>query len=89
MPRIRSAKKSQRQSVRRRARNLVKKGAIQRAEKRLRKALADGKADEAREALRIFSKCLDKAAKTGVLKRNAASRHKSRSAKRFAAFAAK
>jgi small subunit ribosomal protein S20 len=78
-----------RQNARRRARNLIKKNAIRTAEKKFRKAIAAQKADEAREALRTLQKLLDKAAKTGVMHKNAASRAKSRFAKAFAAVSAK
>ena len=78
MPITRSAKKAWRQSLKRRARNLIRKNTMQRAEKAVRKLAQAGKGDEIKAALSAAFKALDKAAKTGVVKRNAAARKKAR-----------
>lgn len=81
MPVIKSAKKALRQSKRRRARNLIRIHAFRNAAKEVRKLFAAGKKDEARALLPNAYQALDKAAKTGVIKKNAAARAKSRLAK--------
>lgn len=78
MPITRSAKKAMRQSMRRRAQNLVQKENFRRAVKEIEKAVAAGKTKEAETLIPKMYKALDKAAKTGVIKKNAASRKKSR-----------
>ena len=81
MPITSSAKKALRQSARRRARNLVRQDAYKTAVKNFRKLVASKKLAEAREGLARVYKVLDKAAKTGVIKHNKASRLKSRLAR--------
>lgn len=81
MPNIRSAKKALRQSKRRHARNLQKKRAFKDTVKQVRRLAADGKKAEAASLLPTAYKTLDKAAKTNVIKKNNASRVKSRLAK--------
>ena len=83
MPLLQSAKKALRQTERRRERNLLKKTAYKKAIKYIRKLLAVGKTDEAKKLLPIAYKALDKAAKTGVIKKGKADRLKSRLAKKF------
>ena len=83
MPLLKSAKKALRQSVRRRELNLRKKNAIKEAGKNIRRLLAFGKIVDTKQLLAAAYKALDKAAKTGVLKKNTASRLKSRLAKRL------
>jgi len=78
MPISKSAKKALRQSLRRRARNLVKKEKYKRLIREVRKLTVAGKADEAQKLLPQLYKALDKAAKTNVIKKNKASRLKSR-----------
>lgn len=81
MPILRSAKKALRQSERRRVRNLKRKEDFRRAVKEVKKLLAAKKFKEAEALIPKAYKALDKAAKTGAIKKNAASRRKSRLAK--------
>lgn len=78
MPITTSAKKALRQSIRRRAQNLIKKESYKKASKDLRKLVAEKKLPEARALLPKVFKALDKAAKTNVIKKGKASRLKSR-----------
>lgn len=78
MPITKSAKKALRQSIRRRGRNLKRKEAIKIIVKKIKKELADKNKEEALKLLPLAYKAFDKAAKTGVIKKNAASRKKSR-----------
>jgi small subunit ribosomal protein S20 len=78
MPITRSAKKALRQSIRKRQQNLQKKEAYKNAVKKIKNLVAAGKIDEAKTIIPSAYKALDKAAKTGVIKKNAASRIKSR-----------
>lgn len=78
MPITRSAKKALRQSFRRRARNLIKKEAYKRLVRDVKKLSAEGKKEEAQKLLPKLYKTLDKASKTNVIKKNKASRLKSR-----------
>lgn len=78
MPITKSAKKALRQSKRRRLKNLMKKEKIKSLTKKLRKVLTAGNTEEAKKLMPEIYKALDKAAKTGVIKKNAASRKKSR-----------
>lgn len=89
MPITTSAKKALRQSVRRRARNIVRKDAYKDAVKAVRKFVVDGKDAEARQALSRAYQALDKAAKTHAIKKNKASRLKSRLTKVISKTAAK
>ena len=78
MPITRSAKKALRQNARRRKSNVARKDAYKSAIKDFRKS-ATGKAlDKAKEQLRVAMQALDKAAKTNAIKKNKASRLKSR-----------
>jgi small subunit ribosomal protein S20 len=81
MPITRSAKKALRQNIQRRARNLARKRLIDAAIKEYKRAAAAGDPDKAGAKLPLVYKLLDKAAKTGYLKKNAAARKKSRLAK--------
>lgn len=79
MPITTSAKKALRQSERRRVRNLKQKRALKELVKNYRAAISGGKKDEAKKLLPSVYKALDKAAKRGkILKKNTASRLKSR-----------
>lgn len=78
MPNLESAKKALRQNKRRRLRNQKKQKAVQPLTKKLRKILAQKNFEEAQKLIPQIYKALDKAAKTGVLKKNTASRKKSR-----------
>ncbi len=81
MPITKSAKKALRQSIRRRARNLVYKNKMKRLIKEVRVLFSQKKINEAKNLLPQVYKILDKAAKVGVIKKNTAARKKSRIAK--------
>jgi len=74
MPITASAKKALRQSIRRRARNLKRSNAYKSAMKDLKKSASADQLAKAYQAI-------DKAAKTGVIKKNKAARLKSAAAK--------
>ncbi|MEK7525511.1 MAG: 30S ribosomal protein S20 [Patescibacteria group bacterium] len=78
MPNTKSAEKALRQSKRRQARNLSKKNAYKNAMKEFKKLFAAGKMKEAEELIRKVYQKVDKAAKSGVIKKNKANRLKSR-----------
>lgn len=78
MPITRSAKKALRQTKRRTIRNLRRKEAYKKVLKQIRRHLAAKNIKEAEALVPQAQKALDKAAKTGVLKPNAAARRKSR-----------
>lgn len=78
MPITKSAKKALRQSKRRNAQNLVRKEAYKGLLKQIRKLVIDKKLSEAEKLVPEAYQAIDKAAKTGVLKKNAAARKKSR-----------
>ena len=77
MPNTSSAKKSLRQTARRRAQNLRRKDAMSMVTKQLRKLAAAGKQEEAKALVSRAYKAIDKAAKRGVIKKNTAARKKS------------
>ena len=79
MPITKSAKKALRQSKKRRVGNIKQANAYRTAVKNFKKLAAEGKKDEAKKYLPKVYKALDKAAKTGVIKKNKASRLKSNS----------
>ena len=81
MPNTKSAEKALRQSQKRRVRNLSKANAYKNAVKQFKKFIAAGNIDEAKKLLLRVYKKLDKAAKAGVIKKNKASRLKSRTTK--------
>lgn len=83
MPITQSAKKALRQSKRRRARNIARQEAFRTVLKRIKKLLIDKKFSEAEKLIPDAYQALDKAAKTGVIKKNNASRKKSRLMKWF------
>jgi len=78
MPNTVSAKKALRQNESRRVRNLSVKRAIKKSVKQFDVFVASGNLGEAKTQLQSVFKVLDKAAKTGVIKKNKASRLKSR-----------
>lgn len=78
MPITKSAKKALRQSLRRRARNLIKKEEYKRLIRDVKKSVAAGKKSDAEKILPQLYQALDKAAKTNVIKKNKAARLKSR-----------
>ncbi len=78
MPIIRSAKKALRVSARRRIFNLRRKDKVTLAMKNLKKFIADKNKHEATNSLSLVYKALDKAVKSGLIKKNTAARKKSR-----------
>lgn len=72
------AKKAIRSAARKRVFNLRRKNAVQDVTKQIRKLVAAGKQKEAQALLPKAYQALDKAAKTHYIKKNAASRKKSR-----------
>ncbi len=81
MPITKSAKKALRQSLRKRERNLDRKKGLQKVLKVFTGLVKAKKADEAKNYFASVQKALDKAVKTGLLKKNTASRKKSRLSK--------
>lgn len=84
MPNTKSATKALRQSARRRERNLKVANAYKKTVKEFRRLAKDGKLKEAKEYHAKVQKRLDKAAKTGVIKKNKASRLKANTARLLA-----
>ena len=76
-----SAKKALRQNAKRKAHNIIYKDNIKKLVKELKSLISQKKNDEAKKLLpKVFSS-LDKAAKVGIIKKNNASRRKSRLSK--------
>lgn len=75
MPNIKSAKKRLRQSRKQRDRNRAVRSEIR---TRTRSLLQTESADEAKEAYRSITSLLDRAARKGIVSRQAAARRKSR-----------
>ena len=73
-----SAKKALRQNITRKKRNIVRKKNLKSALKQARTLISQKKINEAKELLPKIYKTLDKSAKTGIIKKNTASRQKSR-----------
>jgi small subunit ribosomal protein S20 len=78
MPNTASAKKALRQGVKLAEKNARTKEQIHYAVKMVRKSAADGKKEEAQKWMLTMQKAIDKAAKKGLIKKNTASRRKSR-----------
>ena len=78
MPIIQSAKKQLRAGQRRRAFNIARKGGIDTAVKAIKKLISEKKAKEALAFMPKVQKAFDKAVKTNLIKKNTASRKKSR-----------
>ncbi len=78
-----SAKKRIRQSLKRRGRNRWRKEQLKGSLKGFEQAVASGSKDEAAGQLKAAYKALDRVAAKGVIHKNAASRKKSRLAKRL------
>ena len=73
-----SAKKALRQSKKRRARNIQKKEKIKDLLKEVQNLISQKRTEETKKLLPQVYKLLDKAAKTGLIKKNATARKKSR-----------
>jgi len=83
MPITSSAKKALRGSLRKRVFNLERKNKMKFVVKEYKKFISERKMKEAEKLLPNVYKEIDKAAKRGVIKKNAASRKKSRFAKKL------
>jgi small subunit ribosomal protein S20 len=78
MPITKSAKKALRQNLRRNARNLIYKKKLKTLFKEVRVLISQKKKEEVKKRLPQLYKILDKTAKVGIIKKNTASRKKSR-----------
>lgn len=78
MPITKSAKKALRQSFKRKERNLVFGDKMKELVKKARNLVSAKKTEEAKKLLPQVYKALDKAVKAGIIKKNTASRGKSR-----------
>lgn len=78
MPITKSAKKAVTGSAKKKVFNTRRKNAVEREIKKLKKLIQDGKKDEALKHLSLVQKAIDKGAKRGIIKKNTASRKKSR-----------
>lgn len=78
MPVTRTAKKALRQNVHRHAKNVAQKVQLKKIVKSYRKLVTAKKLDEAAKELPGVFQALDKAAKSGLIKKNTANRLKSR-----------
>ena len=78
MPIKKSAKKALRQSKRRGLANLKRKNEAKNIVKKISKLINAKKNEEAKKLIPLAYKAIDKAAKKGVIKKNSASRKKSR-----------
>jgi small subunit ribosomal protein S20 len=76
MANIASAEKQRRQAEKRKARNRAGKSTLRSALKKSRTAVQGGDADK--ETLSTGFSAIDKAAKTGLIKKNTANRYKAR-----------
>jgi small subunit ribosomal protein S20 len=83
MANTRSAAKQARAAIRRRARNRTQLSTVRASEKKIRSLAKAGKTDEAAKLISKFQSQIDRAAKKGVVHKNAASRHKKRVAALF------
>jgi small subunit ribosomal protein S20 len=78
MPITKSAEKALRQNKTRRRRNLRRLNVLRDTVKKIKKLATENKKAEALKLLPLAYKAIDKAAKTGVIKKNTAARKKSR-----------
>jgi len=78
MPNIKSAKKRLRQNAKRRANNRARMSALRTQVKKMEEAVAKGDRETAVAMLSSTSKVLDQATARGLIKKNTASRRKSR-----------
>jgi len=83
MPITSSAKRAVRESSKKRKANLQKKIVLKKTKKEFLKLIENGKTEEAKKMLPKAYKLLDKAAKVNLIKKNRASREKSRLAKKI------
>ncbi len=81
MPITKSAKKALRQNKKRRSLNNLRKKNIKQTIKKIKFFVSEKKIDEAKKLIPIAYKAIDKAVKSGLIKKNAGSRKKSKTAK--------
>lgn len=81
MPITKSAKKALRGSLKKKAVNDRNKKAVKESIKKIEKLVKDKNIDEAKKVLPIAYSVIDKACKKGIIKKNNASRKKSRLSK--------
>jgi small subunit ribosomal protein S20 len=84
MPNTKTAEKAARQNIRRKIRNVKQKDTLKETIKDFKKLVIGKKHDEVEAQLSLVFKKLDKAAKTNLIKKNKASRLKSRLSKKIA-----
>lgn len=84
MPITKSAKKALRQSLKRREQNLARMRKLKSVIKDFKKSLQEKNIGEAQKKLALVYKALDESAKVNLIKKNKASRLKSRLAQRLA-----
>lgn len=82
MPNIKSAIKRVKVNDERRAHNAQEKSAMRTAIKKVEQFVAENNTEKAKEAYLEASKKIDKAARKGLIAKNAASRYKSNLAKK-------
>jgi small subunit ribosomal protein S20 len=78
MPITKSAQKALRQNKKRRDQNLKRKKLLKKTLKQFQRLISTHQVNEAKKFLPRVYKILDKAAKWGIIKKNNASRNKSR-----------
>ncbi|MFQ5863434.1 MAG: 30S ribosomal protein S20 [Candidatus Brocadiales bacterium] len=83
MPHRPAASKSERQNVKRRARNRTAMSKLRTQIKKFITAAETGNTETAREELRLTTKELDKTAAKGIIRKRTAARRKSRLTKRL------
>ena len=88
MPNIKSSVKSIKKDAKRRARNILDKTNIKKAQKKVLEAISNNNAEEAKTLLSAAAKVIDKAAANNTIHRNAAARKKSKLAKKVNAIGA-
>ena len=88
MPIIQSARKRQRQAVKRTAGNRSARSRITTVRTKLTAAVESGDRAAAAQAFRQYASCLDRAVKRGAIKAGAADRRKSRAARQVGKLAA-
>jgi small subunit ribosomal protein S20 len=84
MPNIKSAIKRVKSSEIKRQRNVANKSRINTARRVFTAAVSEGEQASQAEAYKTFCSSIDKAAKNGVISKNAAARRKSRAFKKLA-----
>ncbi|SDC30412.1 30S ribosomal protein S20 [Shouchella lonarensis] len=83
MPNIKSAIKRVKTNEKRRMQNMSQKSALRTAVKNFEVAVEAGNVEEAKTTFTVATKKLDKSATKGLIHKNAASRQKSRLAKKL------